>query len=221
MFKSIFIGLSLVWLLVGCSDTHTSASAVNNGVDANDQAMIKTLILNGKNPPKEYRELLWQKLSCSDVIAQRLHKKALFVAHRFQERHIYGGEVTRENIYFIGDAKPSLIIDFNVKNAFEEFLENPSIQAIFAPSIWDLKTLHVKFQNAQNSVTDKETIKEFIYSIHHFAKEDQETLYQSIMNANTPMSIDKNVAIFMSMRLFPELMEELLFGEITYKGQYR
>ena len=213
--------LITAWLLLGCTDKATNLANVTvEGVDANEQNAIKSVILNGKTPPKEYRELAWKKLKCSDAISQRIGKRAVFIAHRFQEKQIYGGEVTREAIFFIGNDKPSKIIDFDVKTAFSAFLATPSIQEIFAPSIWDLKRLHELFPTSANDASAKETIKDFIYSIKRFAKEDQSYLDQAISMANTPMSIANNTALFIVMRLFPELLEELLFDEITYKGKY-
>ena len=221
MFKQIVLCLMVALLFVGCGDKEKGESVLSEGVDASDQRVIKELILKGKNPPKAYKELSWKKLGCSEVIAKRLQKKAAFVVHRFEEKHVYGGTITRDVVYFIGNDTPRLIIDFDVKIAFAEFLANPAMQTIFAPSIWDLKALHVKFQNRSQEVSSQASIKDFIYSISHFSKDDQNYIDQEITKANTPMSIAKNVAIFMSMRLFPELIEELIFGEVTYTGTYK
>jgi hypothetical protein len=219
MLKNALLCFMLLGLFSGCDDKGTQ-SVSNMGVEQNYQNAIQELILKGKNPPKEYQALSWKKLSCSEVVTERLHKRALFIAHRFKEKHIYGGEGVRENIYFIGnDLKPSLIINFDVKKAFAEFLGNTEIEAIFA-SVWDLKTLHVSFQKSASDAASKEAVKDFIYAIRRLSSEDQMRLERALTQANTPMSIDKNYAIFMSMRLFPELIEELLFNEITYKGKY-
>lgn len=219
MLKNALFCLTLLGLLGGCGDKDVQ-NVSNIGVEQNYQNAIKELILKGKNPPKEYQELAWKKLACSDAISTRLQKRAIFVAHRFKEKRMYGGEGERENIYFIGnDLKPSQIIDFDVKKAFTEFLGNASIQTIFA-SVWDMKTLSTKFQDSQNDAVSKEAVKDFIYAIRRLSSEDQARIEQAITQANTPMSIDKNYALFMSMRLFPELIEELLFDEITYRGKY-
>ena len=212
-----------ILFLSGCTSKEDEKQTQNSvgTVEVSYQNAIKELILKGKNPAKSYQEVSWKKLQSSDKISERLKKRAVFIAHSFKEKNIYGGTISRENIYFIGDGKPSLIIDFDVKTAFEEFLGNKAIQAIFAPSIWNLESLHVKYQQSANDALAKEEVKDFIYSIKHFAKEDQDYLDHAISTANTPMSIAKNVALFMSMRLFPELVEELLFDEITYKGKYK
>jgi len=222
--KNIILNIVLLSLFFfGCSNQgeDTQAKKVVGSVDVSYQKAIKALLFNAKNPPKSYQEVAWEKLKSSESISKRIQKPVIFIQHTFQEKNIYGGTITRDNIYFIGDGKPTLMIDFNVKAAFNEFLDNQTIQALFAPSIWNLESLHVKYQQSPNDAKAKDEVKDFIYSIRHFAKADQDALDHAISTANTPMSIAKNVALFMSMRLFPELMEELLFDEITYNGQYK
>ena len=195
------------FLILGCDGDvkQKSNTVLNEGVGANEQASIKEVILNSKNPPKAYKELQWKKLQCSEVISQRLRKKALFIAHRFEEKNMYGGEVTREVIYFIGDGKPSKIIDFDVKKGMEEFLANQSMQKLFETANTHLKQIHEALQKG-----DKAVVKSFIYDIQGYPRETLSSLEHAITTANTPMSIDKNYALFMNMRLFPELIEELL-----------
>ncbi|MCD8477950.1 MAG: hypothetical protein LRY68_08695 [Sulfurospirillum sp.] len=113
------------------------------------------------------------------------------------------------------------MIDFDVKKAFEEFVTNQSIQEIFSSSIWNLESLHVNYQQSYQDTASKQIVKDFIYSIRRYTREDQSYLEEAISKSHTPLSIANNVALFMSMRLFPELLEELLFDEVTYNGTYK
>jgi len=222
--QRMILGIVLLILMFnGCSNQGEEKQTQKKveSVDLGYQKAIKALLFNAKNPPKSYQEIAWKKLKSSEYVSKRIQKPVLFIQHIFKEKNNYGGSITRENIYFIGDGKPTLMIDFDVKMAFSEFLDNQAIQAFFTPSIWNLASLHVKYQQSANDAHAKDEVKDFIYAIHHFAKADQDALDHAISTANTPMSIAKNVALFMGMRLFPELMEELLFGEITYNGKYK
>ena len=100
------------------------------------------------------------------------------------------------------------------------FLSSQSMRDIFSQTIWDIETLQAQYQQRADPVA-KEGVKYFIYSIRHYSKADQDVLIHAITNANNPMFIAKNMAIFLNMRSFPELMEELLFDEITYQGKYK
>lgn len=223
MLRDVITCLIVLCFLSGCNskeEKNTDIKAVQS-VDAAYQKTIKEEVLKTINDPKSYQELSWKKLKSGDVVSSRIGKKVVFIAHSFKGKNIYGGAITRENIYFIGEDKPSLIIDFDVKVAFEEFLANKSIINLFATSIWDIEKLHAEYKKSATDPDAKETIKDFIYSIKRFSKADQDYLADSISNANNPLSIAKNVALFMSIRLFPELIEELLFNEITYNGKYK
>ena len=223
MLRDVITCLIVLCFLSGCNskeEKNTDTKAVQS-VDATYQKTIKEEVLKSINDPKSYQELSWKKLKSGDGVSSRIGKKVVFIAHSFKGKNIYGGAITRENIYFMGEDKPSLIIDFDVKVAFEEFLANKSIINLFATSIWDIEKLHAEYKKSATDPDAKETIKDFIYSIKRFSKADQDYLADSISNANNPLSIAKNVALFMSIRLFPELIEELLFNEITYNGKYK
>jgi hypothetical protein len=157
----------------------------------------------------------------SDAVSERIHKKVVFIAHSFKGKNNYGGTIVKENIYFIGEEKPSLIIDFDTKVAFADFLANQSIETLFSTTIWNFDILQADYKKSSSDAVAKETIKDFIYSIKRFSKEDQDFLLDSISTSNNPLSIAKNVALFLTMRLFPELIEELLFNEISYNGKYK
>lgn len=217
MLRDALICLIALCFLSGCTSKEEEKK-VASSVDAVYQTAIKEDVLKSINDPKSYQELSWKKLKSGDAVSSRIGKKVVFIAHSFKGKNIYGGAITRENIYFIGEDKPSLIIDFDVKVAFEEFLANKSIITLFATSIWDIDKLHAE---SAIDADAKENVKDFIYSIKRFSKADQDYLADSISNANNPLSIAKNVALFMSIRLFPELIEELLFNEITYNGKYK
>lgn len=220
MLRDALICLIALCFLSGCTSKEEEKK-VASSVDAVYQTAIKEDVLKSINDPKSYQELSWKKLKSGDAVSSRIGKKVVFIAHSFKGKNIYGGAITRENIYFIGEDKPSLIIDFDVKVAFEEFLANKSIITLFATSIWDIDKLHAEYKKSAIDADAKENVKDFIYSIKRFSKADQDYLADSISNANNPLSIAKNVALFMSIRLFPELIEELLFNEITYNGKYK
>lgn len=220
MLRDALICLIALCFLSGCTSKEEEKK-VASSVDAVYQNVIKEDVLKSINDPKSYQELSWKKLKSGDAVSSRIGKKVVFIAHSFKGKNIYGGAITRENIYFIGEDKPSLIIDFDVKVAFEEFLANKSIITLFATSIWDIDKLHAEYKKSATDADAKENVKDFIYSIKRFSKADQDYLADSISNANNPLSIAKNVALFMSIRLFPELIEELLFNEITYNGKYK
>jgi hypothetical protein len=220
MLRDALICLIALCFLSGCTSKEEEKK-VASSVDAVYQTAIKEDVLKSINDPKSYQELSWKKLKSGDAVSSRIGKKVVFIAHSFKGKNIYGGAITRENIYFIGEDKPSLIIDFDVKVAFEEFLANKSIITLFATSIWDIDKLHAEYKKSATDADVKENVKDFIYSIKRFSKADQDYLADSISNANNPLSIAKNVALFMSIRLFPELIEELLFNEITYNGKYK
>lgn len=220
MLRDALICLIALCFLSGCTSKEEEKQ-VANSVEAVYQNAIKEDVLKSINDPKSYQELSWKKLKSGDAVSSRIGKKVVFIAHSFKGKNIYGGAITRENIYFIGEDKPSLIIDFDVKVAFEEFLANKSIITLFATSIWDIEKLHTAYKKSATDPDAKENVKDFIYSIKRFSKADQDYLADSISNANNPLSIAKNVALFMSIRLFPELIEELLFNEIAYNGKYK
>ena len=220
MLRDALICLIALCFLSGCTSKEEEKQ-VASSVEAVYQSAIKEDVLKSINDPKSYQELSWKKLKSGDAVSSRIGKKVVFIAHSFKGKNIYGGAITRENIYFIGEDKPSLIIDFDVKVAFEEFLANKSIITLFATSIWDIDKLHAEYKKSATDPDAKENVKDFIYSIKRFSKADQDYLADSISNANNPLSIAKNVALFMSIRLFPELIEELLFNEITYNGKYK
>ncbi|QIR76041.1 hypothetical protein [Sulfurospirillum diekertiae] len=224
MLKDIMTCLIVLCFLSGCGDTKENDNNQvigENSVEKIYQDAIKETILKTTKDPKAYQALSWKLLKSSEAVTKRLGKRAVFIDHAYKEKNIYGGEIKRDNIYFIGDSKPSLIIDFDMKLVFEEFLASQSMRDIFSQTVWNLETLQSEYQKRSNDLVAKEHIKDFMYSIHHYSKADQESLIQAITNANNPMFIAKNMAIFLTMRSFPELMEELLFDEITYKGKYK
>lgn len=223
MLRDVIACLIVLCFLSGCTSKEEEKAVTKETqiVESVYQNAIKDEVLKSINDPKSYQELSWKKLKSGDAVSSRIGKKVVFIAHSFKGKNIYGGVITRENIYFIGEDKPSLIIDFDVKVAFEEFLANKSIITLFATSMWDIEKLHAEYKKSATDPDAKETIKDFIYSIKRFSKADQDFLSDSISNANNPLSIAKNVALFMSIRLFPELIEELLFNEITYNGKYK
>ncbi len=217
--KEILFGLILICFL-GCS-SDVKKEPLQIGVDSTYQKAIKEELLKDEKDAKYYQELSWKKMQCSERVAKRIGKNAIFISHSFKGKNIYGGMIEKEHIYFFGDAKPKLLIDFNIKIAFDEFLANEFIGKLFENSVWDFKTLHASFKKSDNDTSSKEMIKDFIYSIRLFGKADLDFLTEAISNANNPMSISKNLAIFMTTRIFPELVEELLFNEVTYQGKYK
>lgn len=223
MLKEMMACLMVLYFLGGCAaqDDKNHSITGEESVDKAYRDAIKEDILKGTKDAKAYEPLSWKLLKSSEVVTKRIGKRAVFIVHAYQEKNIYGGEIKRENIYFIGDSKPSLIIDFNMKSVFEEFLSSQSMREIFAPTIWNLQTLQTQYQKRLSDPEAKEVVKDFIYSIRRFSKEDQDTLIHAISNANNPMFIAKNMAILLTMRSFPEVMEELLFDEITYQGKYK
>lgn len=220
--KYKYIGILVLGIFLGCENhTQQKDETLSSSIEVVYKNAIKEAILKGKHPPKSYQEISWHKMQSSDLVSKRLGKKVLFIRHRFQEKNNFKGAIEREYIYFIGDTKPSLMIDFDVKKAFEEFVTNQSIQEIFSSSIWNLESLHVNYQQSSQDTASKQIVKDFIYSIRRYTREDQSYLEEAISKSHTPLSIANNVALFMSMRLFPELLEELLFDEVTYNGTYK
>jgi len=222
MLRNMMTGLIVLCFLGGCGAQEKKHEVIGeNSVEKVYQDAIKEDILKTTKDPEAYQALSWKLLKSSEAVTKRLGKRAVFIDHAYKEKNIYGGLIQRQNIYFIGDSNPSLIIDFDMKKVFEEFLFSQSMRDIFSQTIWDFETLQTQYPKRFTDPLAKENIKDFIYSIHHYNKADQESLIQLITNANNPMFIAKNMAIFLTMRSFPELMEELLFDEITYKGKYK
>ena len=224
MLRYVMTCLIVLCFLGGCGskdEKNNNQVIGENSVDKIYQDVIKEDILKNTKDPKAYQAFSWKLLKSSEVVTKRLGKRAVFIDHAYQEKNIYGGLIQRDNIYFIGDSKPSLIIDFDMKKVFEEFLFSQSMRDIFSQTIWNFEILQAQYPKRFTDTVAKENIKDFIYSIHHYSKADQESLIQAITNANNPMFIAKNMAIFLTMRSFPELMEELLFDEITYQGKYK
>ncbi|AFL67351.1 hypothetical protein [Sulfurospirillum barnesii] len=222
--KYLISSVFVLAIFLGCENrsTHNDGTAVSaSTVEGVYQNAIKEALFKSKHPPQSYQELAWQKMKSSENVSKRIGKRVLFIRHRFQEKNNYKGAIQREYIYFIGDTKPSLMIDFDVKKAFGEFIDNQSVQEIFSSSIWNLSSLHVNYQQSFQDASSKQLVKDFIYSIRRYSKEDQSYLEEAISKAYTPLSIANNVALFMTMRLFPELLEELLFDEVIYEGTYK
>lgn len=226
MLRNTIVFVMVLFIFIGCTSREDEKKIVDEqetqNIDVGFKNAIKKEVLKSIHESKSYQELSWKKLQSGDFVSSRIGKKVIFILHSFKDKNIYGGgDITRENIYFIGEEKPSLIIDFDVKVAFEAFLSNKSIATLFSTSIWDFEKLHVDYKNSASDLNAKESVKDFIYSIKRFSKSDQDYLADSISSANNPLSIAKNVALFMSIRLFPELIEELLFSEVTYNGKYK
>ena len=219
MLKNTLLFLILLGFFSGCTDKEedkqTTSTAQAQPVEQRYQKAIKESILKGLKEPEKYKEIAWKKMLCSDVITKRIHKNALFIAHTFQSQNIFKGPIVKEYIYFIGDGKPSLLIDFEFKIAFEEFLSNPNIGALFAPFNWDFPTLLSAYKQSQSDKDAKAKFNTFVYGVHILHKADQDYLADEISKLNTPMSRANNYAIFIVLRLFPELMEELLFDAIN------
>ncbi|AOO63822.1 hypothetical protein [Sulfurospirillum halorespirans] len=221
MLREMMACLIVLGFLGGCSGTENHEVVGEKSVEKVYQDAIRDDILKSTKDPKEYQPLSWKLLKSSEVVTKRLGKRAVFIVHAYKEKNIYGGVIQRENIYFIGDSKPSLIIDFDMKQVFEEFLFSQSMRDVFSQTTWNFETLQAAYPKRSSDPVAKESVKDFIYAIKHYSKADQEVLIHSITNANNPMFIAKNMAIFLNMRSFPELMEELLFDEVTYKGKYK
>ena len=224
MLRKSIVCVIVLCVLSGCTsreDKKTLNEDEAQKVELAYKNAIKETILTTINDPKAYQEISWKKMQSSEKASTRISKKVVFIAHTFKAKNIYGGSITKENIYFIGDATPSLIIDFEMKNVFEEFLSSKSMRELFSHTSWNFETLQAQYQKRLSDPVAKEGVKDFIYSISKYSKEDQDFLMNSISNANNPMFIAKNMAIFLNMRSFPELMEELLFNEITYNGKYK
>ncbi len=216
--KAVGMILALLVIFLGCSEP---SNVRNENVDVVYQKRIEALLLKGHHSSHSYEPLMWKKLHSSEVVSKRIGKRALFIQHRFREKNIYKGSLEKESVYFIGDGAPSLMFDFDVKKAFDAFISNPTIQKLFASSIWNLESLHVNYQQSASNKASKEVVKDFIYSIRHYSKEDLSYLEEEISKAYMPLSIANTMALFMSMRLFPELLEELLFDEVIYTGTYK
>lgn len=225
MLRNMMMFMMALFILSGCTSKDEEKKITHEqetqNIDVGLKNAIKGEVLKSSNYPKSYEEISWKKMQSGDRVSERINKKVVFIAHSFKEKNIYGGMIARENIYFIGEAKPSLIIDFDVKVAFEEFLANKSIGTLFGTTVWNFEKLLADYKISSTDPSAKENIKDFIYSIKRFSKADQEFLADSISNANNPLSIAKNVALFLTVRLFPELIEELLFNEVSYNGKYK
>lgn len=225
MLRNMMMFMMALFILSGCTSKDEEKKITHEqetqNIDIGLKNAIKGEVLKSSNYPKSYEEISWKKMQSGDRVSERINKKVVFIAHSFKEKNIYGGMIARENIYFIGEAKPSLIIDFDVKVAFEEFLANKSIGTLFGTTVWNFEKLLADYKISSTDPSAKENIKDFIYSIKRFSKADQEFLADSISNANNPLSIAKNVALFLTVRLFPELIEELLFNEVSYNGKYK
>jgi len=225
MLRNMMMFAMALFILSGCTskdeEKRIAHEQETQNIDVGLKNAIKDEVLKSINDPKSYQEISWKKMQSADRVSERINKKVVFIAHSFKGKNIYGGVIARENIYFIGEEKPSLIIDFDVKVAFEEFLANKSIGALFVTTVWNFEKLQSDYKKSSSDASAKENVKDFIYSIKRFSKADQDFLSDSISNANNPLSIAKNVALFLTVRLFPELIEELLFNEISYNGKYK
>jgi len=224
MLRNMIMFAMVLFILNGCTskdEEKKTREHETQNIDAGLKKIIKEDVLKNINDPKLYEEISWKKMRSSDAVSERIHKKVVFIAHSFKGKNNYGGTIIKENIYFIGEEKPSLIIDFDTKVAFADFLANQSIETLFSTTIWNFDILQADYKKSSSDAVAKETIKDFIYSIKRFSKEDQDFLLDSISTSNNPLSIAKNVALFLTMRLFPELIEELLFNEISYNGKYK
>ena len=105
MLRDVITCLIVLCFLSGCNskeEKNTDTKAVQS-VDATYQKTIKEEVLKTINDPKSYQELSWKKLKSGDVVSSRIGKKVVFIAHSFKGKNIYGGAITRENIYFIGE----------------------------------------------------------------------------------------------------------------------
>lgn len=225
MLRNMIMFAMALLILSGCTsrdeEKKTAHEQETQNIDIGLKNAIKGDVLKNINDPKSYEEISWKKMQSGDRVSERINKKVVFIAHAFKGKNNYGGMIIRENIYFIGEEKPKLIIDFDMKVAFEDFLANKSIGTLFSTTLWNFETLQADYKKSATDPIAKETVKDFIYSIKRFSKADQEFLADSISNSNNPLSIAKNVALFLTMRLFPELIEELLFNEISYNGKYK
>lgn len=225
MLRNMMMFVMALFILSGCTSKDEEKKIAHEqetqNIDVGLKNAIKDEVLKSINDPKSYQEISWKKMQSGDRVSERINKKVVFIAHSFKGKNIYGGVIAKEHIYFIGEEKPSLIIDFDVKVAFEEFLANKNIGTLFGTTVWNFEKLQADYKISSSDSIAKENVKDFIYSIKRFSKADQEFLADSISNANNPLSIAKNVALFLTMRLFPELIEELLFNEISYNGKYK
>lgn len=225
MLRNMVMFAMALLILTGCTSKEEEKKITQEQgtqtIDTEVKNVIKKEVLKSINDSKMYQELSWKKMQSGDVVSARINKKVVFIAHTFKDKNVYGGTIAKENIYFIGEEKPSLIIDFDVKVAFKEFLANKSIGTLFSTTVWNFEKLQDDYKASATDSSSKENVKDFIYSIKRFSKADQEFLAESISNANNPLSIAKNVALFLTIRLFPELIEELLFNEVAYNGKYK
>lgn len=225
MLRKMMICAMTLLIFSGCTskdeEKKVTHEQVTQNIDVGIKNSIKEVLLKSVNDPKLYQEISWKEMQSGVLISERIHKKIVFISHSFKDKNIYGGMITRENIYLIGDDKPRLVIDFDVKVAFEEFFANKSLGTFFAKTMWDFEKLRDEYKKSATDPIAKENIKDFIYSIKHLSKEEQDALADSISNANNPLYIVKNIVLFLTMKLFPELIEELTFSEITYNGKYK
>ncbi|MDD3344047.1 MAG: hypothetical protein PHR87_10780, partial [Sulfurospirillaceae bacterium] len=90
-----------------------------------------------------------------------------------------------------------------------------NIGALLMPYNFNFETLLIAFKQSTTDAHAKKSIHDFIYAISKIRKQELDELADAISTLNTPMSRANNYAIFLVLRLFPELMEELLFNEIT------
>ena len=219
MLKTLLIALFVGAFLNGCGSQTESKMVVSVGVEESDKKAIQEVLLRSLSEPKNYEEVAWRKLKSSDKVASRIQKKAIFIAHSFKSKNLYGGSAVRENIYFIGPGKPSLIIDFDVKAAFGDFLANKTFATLFVSTPWNFEQLQVAYKKSSSESESKQKVKDFLYSIGRLNAQEQESISNAIISANNPMSVANNMAIFLTMRSFPEVLEELLFDEVNYSGK--
>lgn len=215
MLKHLLLLSAIVFFFLACDDKKEPTALVISNDPAVEQSAKKAIsqtILATLSEPKTYQELSWKKMRSSDVIANRIHKKALLIEHQFQSKNIYQGQQSNRHIYFIGEGKPSLLIDFAMENAFKEFLANQKIAALFEPYGWNFTTLQQAFMERSSSTQAHADIKKFIYAIRTYPKAEQDAIADALTQLNTPMSRAHNYAIILVLRLFPELMEELLLS---------
>jgi hypothetical protein len=219
MLKNTLLFLIFLGFFSACSDKEEEKQPITNSQNHPVEQRIKESILASLKEPEKYKEIAWKTMLCSDIITRRINKNALFIAHTFQSQNIFKGPIVKEHIYFIGNAKPSLLIDFDIKLAFEEFLSNPDMGTLFTSLNWDFSALLSAYKQSQSDKAAKEKINAFIYGIYKLNRADQDILADEISKLNTPMSRANNYAIFIVLRLFPELMEELLWNEISNNQQ--
>ncbi|MDD3344026.1 MAG: hypothetical protein PHR87_10675, partial [Sulfurospirillaceae bacterium] len=197
MLKNSLVFLILLIFLTSCGDKKQEQHSINQNITPHYQKLIKESILKSLKEPEYYQEISWEKMRCSDTITRRIHKNAEFIEHSFQSKNIFKGMITKTYIYFIGDSNPSLIIDFDMKTAFEEFLANQNIGALLMPYIFNFETLLIALKQSTTDAHAKQRIHDFIYAISKIRKQELDELADAISTLNTPMSRANNYAIFL------------------------